>query len=223
MTRKGNTLLCFLLSAAILLGTWAAIGAPVRSDRAICRRAEGELLTADITPVQSFRFGDETLMLARAGDLFLSFTYFPRDGVYRPQIRPDGVLEYRNNHAYFLGEAADAVTLTARPRQTWVERPSSADPNTPPTVTYGAETSLTYEGVCAGDGVWTFAIPDQGESLQKLAGDWYLRREDPHILSRSHINGPIPVEVTLYDGDGAVLDTLEFTWQSQELMRFSVD
>ena len=75
MRRPLKTLLCFLASTVLLLGFWLMEGAPVHNRAAICLRAQRELLTENIRPVKAIRKEGETLMLARAGEQYLSFRY----------------------------------------------------------------------------------------------------------------------------------------------------
>ena len=103
MTRPVKTLISFLTAAALVLGAWMLEGAPVHTAAAICRRAERELLTADIQPIKTFRQEGDTLVLARVGEQALSFWYNAPQGVEAPQFGDEGVIVYRNNCFYALG------------------------------------------------------------------------------------------------------------------------
>ena len=211
MTRPVKTLLCFLTAAVLLVGAWLIEGAPVRTAAAICRRAERELLTEDIQPVRAFRKEGETLMLARAGEQMLSFRYNAPQGVEAPQFAEKGVIAYWNGRFYALGPEAASATITATAYQ------MTLDPRTREHTIHQQKT-FSYEGVSAGEGVWTFTVPMDGpDSLPRQCWNWYTLEQDPHLSSRTLMNGPVDLTLTLYRDDGSVLTEIDATMESSQL------
>ena len=210
MTRPVKTLLCFLTAAVLVLGAWLLEGAPVRSAAAICRRAERELLTADIQPVKTFRKEGDTLVLARAGDQALAFRYNAPQGVEAPHFGDRGVIAYWNSRFYALGPEAASAALTATAYR------MTLDPQTREATIHHRQT-FSYEGVSAGNGVWTFAVPMDGpHSLPRQCWDWYNWGQDLRLSSHRLMNGPVDVLLTLYRADGSVLTEIHTTMESRQ-------
>ena len=97
-------------------------------------------------------------------------------------------------------------------------------------ITYGAGRTFSYEGEKAGEELFTFRyrigdrvgrfwydrIPEEDYGLEEAAYRWYrcyTRGEGGF----SWVHADLPVKVTLYDGDGAVLGKLELTIDTYEL------
>ena len=218
MTRPVKTLLSFLTAALLVLATWILLGAPVHTPGAICRRAERELLTADIQPVKAFRKEGDTLLLAWAGERPLAFRYNAPQGVEAPRFGEEAVTAYWNNCFYALGPEAESASITATAYRMSLDEASRE-------ATIHDQQTFFYEGVSAGEGVWTFAVPADGpDSLPSQCWDWYVWERDPRLSSRLLMNGPVDVVLTLYRADGSVLGEYHTTMESKQFrFLFPVD
>ena len=210
MRRPLKTMLCFLISAVLLLGFWLMEGAPVHNRAAICLRAQRELLTEDIRPVKAIRKEGETLMLARAGEQYLSFRYNAPQGVEEPRFGENGVIDYWNGRFYALGPEAASAAITATAYR------MTMDPDSRQSTIHEQKT-FTYDGISAGRGAWIFVVPMDGpDSLPALCWEWYTLEQGGHAAYRRLINGPVDVTLRLYGDDGAVLTELSSTMESRQ-------
>lgn len=237
-----NLLLCLLLLAVC----YVSLGAPAYTVRAKCRQMEREYLLKEPleplfsrredSPYTNDRARSDTFIIARSGDSYLSFVS-ERNGLVTqsgPRIMPKLANEvlcaaFRGT-LYVAGDferavAAEAVVETEQTTLLY-------DPDTGErTVTYGPEQrTFTYSGERLGDELFAFQyegedhqtatfgwVAEADYDLGNVASEWYSGRFVNDTGGRSLLHADLPVTVTLYDGAGAVLETLDLTVDTYEL------
>ena len=121
---------------------------------------------------------------------------------------------------YVAGAFEDAASATAEvtlERTTQVHDPETEECET----TFGEQRTYAYQGEKVNDKVFSFRYREEGDyrhdytSLTSLASQWYRfysKGEDGYGI----IHVDLPVKVTLYGGDGEVLETLELSADNYE-------
>lgn len=236
-----NALLCILLAALV----YAMLGFPPCTVRGMLDRVERRYLLSDLEPVlverSSWRYSGDLLahhtthLIARTGDSYI-YTEFTRHGLeVRPEYRRgtkmgrDALCLGLNGTLYVAGdftEAASAAVEVTAQRTTRMYDPETEEYEL---VTQEKET-FSYEGEKAGDALFSFRYREGEEGmtswgawgpytgLEGAAYNWYSSyTKGNRDGGRGILHGDLPVKVTLYDGEGGVLDTLELSIDNYEL------
>ena len=226
------------LALCALLGTllYALLGFPPYTVQGMLDRVERQYLLSDLEPLvverKSRRYSSDffpwhtTYLLAHTGDTYVC-TSSSRHllGVWPERYRYlkmgrgsfctaiDGTL-------YVAGAFEDAASATAEvtlERTTQVHDPETEECET----TFGEQRTYAYQGEKVNDKVFSFRYREEGDyrhdytSLTSLASQWYRfysKGEDGYGI----IHVDLPVKVTLYGGDGEVLETLELSADNYE-------
>lgn len=234
-----NLTLCALLGVLI----YTMLGFPPYTVQGMLDRVERQYLLSDLEPVlverDSWRYGNDflahhvTYLIARTGDTYVS-TDFTRHGL---EVRP----EYRrslnmscgalcmglNGTLYVAGDFANAasasVEVTAcRTTRTYVPETEEYE------LTLGEKKTFAYQGEKVSDALFSFYYreddPDTWGAwgpnigLEGAARNWYsVYSKGASDGSRGILHADLPVRVTLYDGEGGTLDTLDLSIDNYEL------
>lgn len=227
-----NLVLCALLGALV----YALLGFPPYTIRGMLDRVERQYLLSDLEPVlvekSSRRYSNDffpwhtTYLLARTGDTYVC-TSSSRHllGVWPERYRylkmnREALCTAIDGTLYVAGSFEEAVSATAEvtlERTTQVYDPETEECET----TYGEQRTYAYQGEKVNSQVFSFRYREEGDfrhdytSLISLASQWYrFYRKGEGGYSILHAD--VPVKVTLYGGDGEVLETLEQTVDNYE-------
>lgn len=235
-----NLLICLLLAACV----YALMGFPPYTVKGMCRQMERDLLLTDLEPVYVLRdrkslWSSETFVVAREGETYLSFQYeqnFLQNWRYYQTIYPklaNGTLcTGRDGTLYLAGTFADAASATAEVTVEKTDLYYAEATDSYQKVT-GEKRVFTYQGEKRGDGVFTFryrseahkpawaGLPEWQYDLENAAAEWYsFRLTGQEDGSRGVLHADLPVHVTLYDASGGLLDTLDLTVDTYEVMEW---
>lgn len=230
-----NLLLCALLWALV----YTMLGFPPYTVRGMLDRAERRYLLSDLEPVlvekKSFRYSNDlfpwrtTYVLARTGNTYVcvsSSRHFlevqPERG--RNLTMSRGALGAAiDGNLYVMGPFEEAASAKA---EVTVERTTQIyDPDTEECeITFGAKAVYTYPGEKVNGEVFCFRYRGEEDgrydnaSLTSRSSQWYRRYQKGDLTGGYGIlHADIPVKVTLYGGDGEVLETLELAVDNYEL------
>lgn len=229
-----NLVLCALLGALI----YAMLGFPPYTVRGILDRAERRYFLSDLEPVlvekKTFRYSDElfawhtTYVLARTGDTYVCVSSSRRFLEVQPErgrnltMRRDTLCTAIDGSLYVMGSFEDAASAKA---EVTVERTTQVyDPETEECeTTFGAKAVYTYPGEKVNGEVFRFHYRGEEDdrydnaSLTSRSSQWYRRYQKGDLTGGYGIlHVDLPVTVTLYGGDGEVLETLELTVDNYE-------
>ena len=234
-----NLTLCALLGVLV----YTMLGFPPYTVRGMLDQVERQYLLSDLEPVlvekSSMRYSNRflahhvTYLIARTGDTYIS-TDFTRHGLevwpeYRRSLNMSrgALCMGLNGTLYVAGEFADAasasVELTAR-RTTRTYVPETGEYEQ----TLGEEKTFAYQGEKISDSLFSFYYREEDADTQGVWGvntglegaayNWYsVYTKGASDGVRGVLHADLPVTVTLYDGGGGVLDTLELAIDNYEL------
>lgn len=223
MRRKQKILRNGLCCLGLILLTYASLGFPPYTVRGMCERERREMLLPELEPVYVLKEKHEysgdwlkrqyTFIIARCQDTYVSFQY-DRHGLQNtpgPIRRTDlakgkgALCTARSGIMYVVGDLKDASSASA------VVRASNG--------TKVRDFELTGQRLNEemfvfdynnGEGeVFSFFLDEKTEeemTLGEIAMYWYRTPIGDSGYSYDHAD--LPVTVTLYDEDGAVVDTL---------------
>lgn len=234
-----NLTLCVLLGVLV----YAMLGFPPYTVRGMLDRVERLYLLSDLEPVLvekgSLRYSNEwfayhtTYLIARSGDTYIT-TEFTRHGLaVEPERRRstrldrnalcmawDGTLYVAGD---FMEAASASVEVTAQ-RTTRTYDPKTEEYE----LTLGEKKTFAYPGEKVSDALFSFSYREEDaeswgawasdDSLEGAANNWYSVYYN--LMSdggRGILHADLPVQVTLYGGDGQALDTLELFVDNYEL------
>lgn len=237
-----NLLVCLLLAAV----TYAALGFPPYTVQGMLERTERRYLLSDLEPLlvkreridYSNKLLDthETYLLAKTENTYI-FTKFERHFLavkpgYSDKLKMgrDFLCAAQGGCLYLAGEFPDdasaVMQVTVEKREMYYDK----DRNLIRTE-QGPARTFTYQGERLGEELFEFrymeedgfpwALSDLPESeyhLGQAAHEWYSTYVEGSGGSGVH-HADLPVTVTLYDGKGEVLDTLDFTISNYELFQ----
>lgn len=229
-----NLALCALLGALV----YAMLGFPPYTVRGMLDRLEREYFLSDVEPLlverESYRSSSDlfarhiTYVLARSGDTYVCASWCRDFLEVRPQLGRNlemsrgSLCTALDGNLYVLGsfeEAASAAAEVTLERTTQIFDPETEECET----TFGERRTYTYQGEKVNGEVFRFRYREEGEhrwdyvSLTSLASEWYRRyQKGDWDDGYSILHADLPVRVTLYGGDGEVLETLELTVDSYE-------
>lgn len=235
-----NLLVCLLLAAA----TYAALGFPPYTVRGMLERTERRYLLSDLEPLlvkrERIDYSNElldtheTYLLAKTGNTYI-FTKYTRHFLavepgYSDKLKMgrDFLCAAQGGCLYLAGEFPDdasaVMRVTAEKREMYYDRDRKLLG-----IERGPARTFTYQGERLGEELFEFrymeeddfswALPDLPESeyhLGQTAREWYSSYMEG-IDGRGVDHADLPVTVTLYNGEGEVLDTLDFTISNYEL------
>lgn len=237
-----NLVLCGLLWLAV----YAMLGFPPYTVRGMLARMERQYFLSDLEPLlverssrkYSNRFyrEHETYLLARTGDTYL-YTMYTRSllRVYPgyhlgPQIGRGALCIARDGTMHIAGPFEDAVSATAEVtvQKTTLYRTKATDSAE---VVRGEIRTFSFQGEKLGEEMFAFryrgedhraswfldGVPESEYDLENMVHEWYNLEGDD---GRGFLHADVPVHVTLYDESGAVLDTLDLTLDTYELLDF---
>lgn len=229
LNRTGKLIRNLLVCLLLWMGVWAMLDFPPYTLEGMCRRVQREYLLEEVEPVYVLREGHKysgdvmnrmyTFVIARSGEDYISFQYdqylLQNRRRYTRQARlGKGVLcEARLGTIYVAGPFQEAASATA--------------------VVETTGKTFTLEGRRLGDQVFGFAyenenhmradfreIPWEELDLLHAVELWYWDDIEGG-KGRSLRHEEIPCTVTLYDGDGAPLDTLELEVETYDIYSLS--
>lgn len=238
-----NLLACGLLGLAV----YAMLGFPPYTVRGMLARAEREYLLSDLEPVLAERTEStystgilhdtdyNTHLLARTAEDTYIYVWYRRNFLKVRELdmkmgrgalctAVDGTLYVAGP---FQNAAAATAEVTAQKTTQYVTQAT----DTRETVR-GETRTFTLQGERAGEALFTFRyrgedhrsydVPESEYDLENAAEAWYsVYLKDPadeaEGQGRGILHADLPVHVTLYGGDGAVLDTLDLTVDNYEL------
>ena len=228
-----NLLLCALLGALV----YATLGFPPCTVRGMLARTERRYLLSDLEPVlvvkKTFRYSDEfipwrtTYLFARTGDAYVCtswsrhFLEVQQQRGRAPNISRDALCTAIDGNLYVLGsfeEASSAAVEVTVERTTQVYDPETEECET----TFGEKKTYTYPGEKVNGEAFRFRYREEGEhlhdytSLTSLSSQRYRFYQKGERDGYSILHADLPVRVTLYGGDGEVLETLELTVDNYE-------
>lgn len=238
-----NLLLCLLLLAVC----YVSLGSPAYTVRAKCRQMEREyLLKEPLEPIFSQHSPSPytndwarsyTFIIARSGDSYLSFSS-ERDGLVTqndprslPKLSNEVLCAAFRGTLYVAGDfgaAASAEAVVETEQTTLLYDPDTGER----TVSYGpGQRTFTYAGEKLGDELFAFQyegedhqtatfgwVAETDYDLGNVASEWYSSRfVNNDTGGRGILHADLPVTVTLYDGAGAVMETLDLTVDTYEL------
>lgn len=229
-----NLALCALLGALI----YVMLGFPPYTVRGILDRAERRYFLSDLEPVlvekKSFRYSDNlfpwhtTYVLARTGDTYVCVSSSRRFLEVQPErgrnltMSRGALCAAIDGNLYVMGSFEDAASAKA---EVTVERTTQVyDPDTEECeTTFGEKWTCTYPGEKKNGAVFSFRYQEDGDdrydatSLTSRSSQWYRRYQKGDLYGGYGIlHADIPVTVTLYGGDGEVLEMLELTVDNYE-------
>ena len=237
-----NLLLCLLLWLAV----YAMLGFPPYTVEGMLDRAERRYLLSNLEPVlvkrSERRYSNElfswhtTYLLARSGDTYL-WTNFDRhllevsqeNWMASPKLCRGALCTALDGTLYIAGPFEDAVS--ARIEVTTEKVTQVFDPDTEEyQITLKEGRTFTYEGEKVSDALFSCRyrqgerifwlddrIPEKDYDLAAAAHNWYRCYTKGDGDGSSWVHAELPVKVTLYGGDGRVLDVLELSMDTYEL------
>nr|WP_326185615.1 hypothetical protein [uncultured Oscillibacter sp.] len=233
-----NLLICALLGFCV----HAALGFPPYTVKGMCRQVARDYFLEDLEPVyvlqEKFQYSGDylsrknTFVLARSGGTYAAFQ-FQRHGLQNMRYYVwDSGVEMANDvlcvawggTLYVAGPFEDAVSATAVVTARRQYATLGED---------GEAVDFTLEGKKLSDGAFAFSyispdhrwsrfehgqdpLPGQEIDLLDAINLWYwkpLETGNGHTL----VHADLPCAVTLYGGDGGVLDVLELKVEVYEL------
>lgn len=236
-----NALLCALLAALV----YAMLGFPPYTVRGMLDRVERRYLLSDLEPVlverNSWRYSGDLLahhtthLIARTGDSYIS-TEFTRHGLevqteYRrsSKMSRDALCLGLDGTLYVAGdftEAASASVEVTAQRTTRMYDPETEEYE----LVVRDKKTFSYEGEKVSGNLFSFRYREGEEGvtswgawgpytgLEGAAYNWYSNYvRGQKDGGRGILHGDLPVKVTLYDGEGGTLDTLELSVDNYEL------
>ncbi len=235
LSRSGKCLRNLLLSLLLgfLLAAWLQF--PPLTVGGMCRQMGRELLITTPEPIYVVKGDDpwlanfkNTYVIARSGDSYMTFLYkrpslgvYRRSDLYRTTVSNDPTLTYYAGRLYLVGPLPEG-TVSARAEAT-VQRTdvcqnadgSYAEPE------YGETRVFPLNGELTAEGVLSFLVQElpfgpfdtSGSfTLRDAARKWYrILRESGNVTLTSTLYAEIPVQISLLDASGAVLDTLDLS------------
>lgn len=238
-----NLLICLLIGAVFD----ACLGFPPYTVKGMCRQMERDyLLEEPLEPLYSLgdnsRYTSDharyTFVVARSGDTYLSFQYeqnFLQNWRYYQHVFPkmsNSVLCTGRNGVLYVagpfGKAASAAAQVTVEKTTRIFDPDTGEQWT----TRGPETqTFNFQGEKAGEELflfryrsgephlWPELVPGAERELEDVVDLWYrdYRKGEEGGASHGWLHADVPVQVTLYDEAGAVLETLDLTVNTYEL------
>ena len=234
-----NLTLCALLGVLV----YTMLGFPPYTVRGMLDRVERLYLLSDLEPVlvekSSLRYSNNflahhaTYLIARTGDTYVS-TEFTRHGLeVQPEYRRgltmsrDALCTALDGTLYVAGdftEAASASVEVTAQRTTRTYDPKTEEYE----LTLGEKKTFAYPGEKVSDALFSFSYREEDaeswgawasdDSLEGAANNWYSVYYN--LMSdggRGILHADLPVQVTLYGGDGQALDTLELFVDNYEL------
>lgn len=249
LSRPGKILRNLLLTALLAALTVTAVGFPPLTVSQMCRRRAGDLLLPDLTPVYHMRYkpfvngGPHTFVIARSGDTYTAFQY-RREGLThspeplcRTRLENDCLLTYRNGSIYIAGDFSKAASATAVVTAQRTTQYLDYETRRQTELQLGEQRVFTYDCIKENDHLLTFHCGAKHGEVNTLSPEDDLAAAAEHLYHRGFTNIPpeaaaqgvggfyplewdIPVEVTLRDEAGAVLDTLSLTAATNELQWF---
>lgn len=229
-----NLALCALLAALV----YAMLGFPPYTVRGMLDRVERVWLLSDLEPLlverKSFRYSDElfawhtTYVLARTGDTYVCVSASRHFLEVQPErgrnlkMSRGALCTAIDGNLYVTGSfeaAASAAAEITLERITQVYDPDTEECET----TVGERRTYTYQGEKVNDEVFSFRYREEGQnrhdytSLTSLSSQWYRHyRKGDLDGGYGILHADVPVKVTLYGGDGDVLETLELSVDNYE-------
>ena len=188
-----------------------------------------------------------TFLIVKSGPTYLAATYC-RDGLRMERnfllleacMANQYLLTPRNNRLFLAGDFSRAASATAvvTVRETVVN--SEYGDRNEWTLEEGRPERCVYEGVRENDSVFSFRCSPASDRNGNLDQSFYENHRDLYMIAENsyrhqirnteegmpdplvnRLDWEIPVEITLYDGAGDVLETLHLTVYTQDLSLYN--
>lgn len=236
LSRAGKTIRNLLVTALLAALTAAALGFPPLTVHQMCRQVGRDLLLPDLEPIYDLSFRQSysgssrrTFVLAKSGPTYVAFQ-FEREGLrntrfYQPiQLKMENgpLVTSRFGSIYitgdFTGVASATAEVTVQHTDVWQDFETRQQTD----IQLGESKVFSYDCVLENDQVLSFnysksdsgAVNWEEGGLIDAVETWYRQYFTDIPAEMEYLNGSygldwdIPVEVTLYDEAGAVMDTL---------------
>lgn len=236
LSRSGKCFRNLLLSLLLgfLLAVWLQF--PPLTVGGMCRQMGRELLITTPEPIYVVKGGSprlanfkNTYVVARSGDSYVTFLYErPSFGVYRRSdlywttISNDPTLTYYAGRLYLVGplpEGTVSARAEATVQRTYVCQNADGSYSEPE---YGETRVFPLKGELTAEGVLSFLIQEppfnfgpfdasSSFTLRDAARKWYRILQKGDDSASISLKAEIPVQISLLDASGAVLDTLSLS------------
>ena len=233
LNRKQKVIRNLLVSVLLLLLLWAAYGFPPYTVAGMCRQVERQYLLDAVEPLYVLKDKQEfsgdliattyTYVLAKAGDEYLEFQYERHlldNHLYHPRssngnIARGALCTARNGMLYVVGPVEEAASATA---VVTVEADVSGNPSSRTFELTGERLTEEVLGFrfSSEEDVMAHSFDFGPYNLVDAAWDYYSLTHDSG--GRSLLRVEMPCTVTLYDKAGTVLDVMDLTIGTYDIL-----